>query len=176
MLVRNVMQKALASVKIFSSTTVQYQWMLVVTFHQLVCLYSPVGKEGELPRRLYWLIGGPISAVNILFVFNNKLREGVFRTFGIPKPSYFSWIKLVMKKRSSTTKGLLLGFFFSTEGPQDKNIIGKVILRTLSLSLSLSLCRRSSRRISCLEAMTAIIEAITEGWQLRPSPSWGGKD
>jgi hypothetical protein len=71
--------------------------------------------------------------VNFIFVFNNKLREGVFWTFGIPKPSYFSWIELVMKKRSSTMKGLLLGVFFSAEGPQDKGIIGKVILRTLSL-------------------------------------------
>jgi hypothetical protein len=132
---------------------------VVVTFHQLVCLYSPVGKEGEPPRRSYSLIGGPISVVNILFVFNHKLREGVFRTFGIPKPSYFSRIELVMKKRSSTAKGLLLGFFFSAEGPQDKNIIRKVIFRTLSLSL----CRRSSRRRSCLEATTVITEAITEG-------------
>jgi hypothetical protein len=38
-----------------------------------------------------------------------------------------------MKKRSSTAKGLLLGVFLSAEGPQDKGIIGKVILRTLSL-------------------------------------------
>jgi hypothetical protein len=38
-----------------------------------------------------------------------------------------------MKKRSSTAKGLLFGVFFSIEGPQDKGIIGKVILRTLSL-------------------------------------------
>jgi hypothetical protein len=31
--------------------------------------------------------------------------------------------------------GWLLGVFFSAEGPQDKNIIEKVILRTLSLSV-----------------------------------------
>jgi hypothetical protein len=38
-----------------------------------------------------------------------------------------------MKKQSTTMKGLLLGVFFSAEGPQDKVFIGKVILRTLSL-------------------------------------------
>jgi hypothetical protein len=39
-----------------------------------------------------------------------------------------------MIKRSSTAKGVLLGVLLSTESPQDKGIIGKVILRTLSLS------------------------------------------
>jgi hypothetical protein len=66
--------------------------------------------------------------------FDNKLREGVFWTFSIPNPSYFLRIELVMKKRSSIAEGLLLGVFFSAEGPQDKDTIGKVILRTLSLS------------------------------------------
>jgi hypothetical protein len=98
---------------------------VVVTSHQLICLYSPIGEEGEPPRHAYWLIGGPVSDVNFIFVFNNKLREGVFWTFGIPKPSYFSQIELIMKKRSSTTKGLLLGVFFSIEGPQDEYIIDK---------------------------------------------------
>jgi hypothetical protein len=93
----------------------------VVTFHQLVCLYSPAGEEGEPPKRAYWLIGGPISARNILFVFYNKLREGICWTFGILKPLYYSRIELIMKKRSSTAKGLLLGVFFSAEGPQDIN-------------------------------------------------------
>jgi hypothetical protein len=36
-----------------------------------------------------------------------------------------------MKKRSSNAKGLLLGVFFSAEGPQDKGITGKVMLRIL---------------------------------------------
>jgi hypothetical protein len=92
---------------------------VVVTSHQPISLNSPVGEEGELPKCAYWLIGGPASAWNILFGFYNKLREGVFRTFVILKPSCFSWIELVMKKRSSTVKGLLLGAFFSIEGPQD---------------------------------------------------------
>jgi hypothetical protein len=93
----------------------------VVTSQQLVCLYIPAGEEGEPPKRAYWLIGGPVSARSTLFVFDNKLREGVFRTFGIPKLSYYSRIELIMKKRSSTAKGLLLGVFFSAEGPQDIN-------------------------------------------------------
>jgi hypothetical protein len=42
---------------------------VVVTSHQLVYLYSPAGEEGEPPRHTYWLIGGPASAVNIIFVF-----------------------------------------------------------------------------------------------------------
>jgi hypothetical protein len=42
---------------------------VVVTSHQLVCLYSPAGKEGELPKRTYWLNGGPANARNILIVF-----------------------------------------------------------------------------------------------------------
>jgi hypothetical protein len=41
---------------------------VVVTSHQPVCLYSPAGEEGEPPKRTYWLIGGPSSAWNILFV------------------------------------------------------------------------------------------------------------
>jgi hypothetical protein len=48
-----------------------------------------------------------------------------FWTFNIQKPSYFSRIELVMKKRPSTAKGLLLGVF-STEGPQDEDIVCKL--------------------------------------------------
>jgi hypothetical protein len=61
--------------------------------------------------------------------FDNKLREGVFQTFIISKPLCFLRIELVTKKRSSTAKGLLFEVFFSTEGPQDKNIFGKIIQR-----------------------------------------------
>jgi hypothetical protein len=45
--------------------------------------------------------------------------EGVFRIFDIPKLSYYSRIELVMKKRFSTAKELLLRVFFFAEGPQD---------------------------------------------------------
>jgi hypothetical protein len=51
---------------------------VMVTSNQLVFLYSPAGEEGKPPRRAYWLIGGPVSNVNFIFVFNDKLREGVF--------------------------------------------------------------------------------------------------
>jgi hypothetical protein len=42
---------------------------VVVTSQQLVYLYSPAGEEGKLPKRAYWLNGGPASARNILIVF-----------------------------------------------------------------------------------------------------------
>jgi hypothetical protein len=102
---------------------------VAVTSHQPVCLYSPTGEEGEPPKCAYWLNDGPTSAWNILMFFDNKLREGVFRTFDIPKPLCYSWIELIMKKRSSTANELLLGVFFSAKGPRDKYTIGKVILR-----------------------------------------------
>jgi hypothetical protein len=60
---------------------------VVVTSHQPDYLYNAAGEEGEPPERVHWLNGGSTSARNILIVFNNKLREGVFRTFGIPMPS-----------------------------------------------------------------------------------------
>jgi hypothetical protein len=41
----------------------------VVTSHQLVCLYSLTGEEGKPPRRVYWLIGEPVTAVNFVFIF-----------------------------------------------------------------------------------------------------------
>jgi hypothetical protein len=71
--------------------------------------------------------------------FDNKLREGVFRTFGIPKPFCFSRIKLVTKKRSSTTNALLLGVFLSAEGAQGKNTYGKIIQRLTEAIFSLGL-------------------------------------
>jgi hypothetical protein len=36
--------------------------------------------------------------LNFLFIFYNKLREGVFWTFSIQKPLFVSWIVLVMEK------------------------------------------------------------------------------
>jgi hypothetical protein len=41
-----------------------------------------------------------------------------------------------MKKRTSIVKGLLLGIFFSAEGPQDKDIASKVMLRILPAEVS----------------------------------------
>ena len=61
-------------------------------------------------------------ALEIFYIiFDNKLREGVFRTFGILKPLCFLRTELITKKWSSTAKGLLLGVFFSAEGPQDED-------------------------------------------------------
>jgi hypothetical protein len=71
-----------------------------------------------VPLILRWTSTGR----NFLFVFNNKLREGVFRTFGVQKPSCVLRIELVMKKRPSTAKGLLLGVSFA-KGPQDEGIV-----------------------------------------------------
>jgi hypothetical protein len=42
---------------------------VVVTSHQLVYLYSPACEEGEPLKRAYLLIGGPVSAINFVFVF-----------------------------------------------------------------------------------------------------------
>jgi hypothetical protein len=60
-----------------------------------------------------------------------------------------------MKKRPSTTKGLLLGVFFSTESPQDINH------RQSGTEDFLSLCRSSLRRRSRLEATMASVKAAT---------------
>jgi hypothetical protein len=49
------------------------------------------------------------------------LREGVFRTFGIPKPWRFFKDQARYEKRSSTTKGLLLGVCFIAKGPLRRN-------------------------------------------------------
>jgi hypothetical protein len=105
---------------------------VVVTSHQPICLYSPTGEEGEPPQCAHWLNGGLANARNILIVFDNKLREGVFRTFGIPKPSCFSRTELVMKKRSSTAKGYYWG---SSSPPKvlKEDTFGKMIQRSALL-------------------------------------------
>jgi hypothetical protein len=102
---------------------------VVVTFHQLVYLYSPAGEEGEPPRHTYWLIGGPASAVDILFIFNNKLTEGVFQTFCIPKPLYCSRIELVMKNDLASQRGYCWGSSSLPKVLKTKTI-GKVVLKT----------------------------------------------
>jgi hypothetical protein len=61
-----------------------------------------------------------------------------------------------MKNDLAHADTLLLGVFFSVEGPQGKDTIGKVVLKTLFFS-----CRRSSRRRSRLEATMATAEAAT---------------
>jgi hypothetical protein len=82
---------------------------VVVTSHQPVCLYSHAGEEGEPPKHAYWLNGGPANARNILIVFYNKLREGVFRTFGILNPLCFSRTELVTKNDLAPRMGYCWG-------------------------------------------------------------------
>jgi hypothetical protein len=65
--------------------------------------------------------------------------EGVFRTFGIPKPLCFFADRAHYKKLSSTAKGVLLGVFFSAEGPQGKNTFDKMIQRIAEATFSLDL-------------------------------------
>jgi hypothetical protein len=50
-----------------------------------------------------------------------------------------------MKKRSSTTKELLLGVFFSAKGPQNKDTIDKVVLK-ISLFLLKVLKTKTSHK------------------------------
>jgi hypothetical protein len=83
--------------------------IVVVASHQPICLYSPTGEEGEPPQRAHWLNSRPTNARNILIVFYNKLREGVFRTFGILKPLCFSWTELVTKNDLAPRRGYYWG-------------------------------------------------------------------
>jgi hypothetical protein len=59
----------------------------------------------------------------------NELREGVFQTFGIPKPLRFFVDRARYEKQSSTAKGLLLGVFFCAEGPLSKNTFDRTICK-----------------------------------------------
>jgi hypothetical protein len=81
----------------------------MVTPHQPVCLYRAAGEEVELPHCLHWLSDGPFDERNNLIVFDNKLREGVFRTFGFPKPLCFSRIELIMKNDLAPRRGYCRG-------------------------------------------------------------------
>jgi hypothetical protein len=88
----------------------------VVTSHLPVCLYSAAGKKVNrqdfytrrtvactrctVDRRdqIVTLQGGTTTRSESESFLDNELREGVFRTFGFPKPKrLFSRIKLVMR-------------------------------------------------------------------------------
>ena len=88
----------------------------VVTSHLPVCLYSVAGKKvnhqdftpdkQSLAPTERWatkpekvnLHGGTAPRSETVSFLGNELREGVFRTFGFPKPKrLFSRIKLVTK-------------------------------------------------------------------------------
>jgi hypothetical protein len=115
----------------------------VVTSHLLICLYNTAGKKAKLQdfytRRTpaytrcavdrrdqtVTLQGGTVTRWEIESFLDNELREGVFWTFGSPKPKrLFSRIKLVTKNDLAPRKGLLLGLCFVAEG-----LIGRSGLR-----------------------------------------------
>jgi hypothetical protein len=108
---------------------------VVVTSHQPVCLYNPAGEEGEPPKHAYRLNGGPTSAQNILIVFITSSGKVFFGPSAFRSLRVFHGPSSLRKKRSSTTKGLLLGVFFLVEDAQDKNTFGKMIQKS-SLPLS----------------------------------------
>ena len=57
---------------------------------------------------------------------DNELREGVFRTFGIPKPKRIFYGSSSLRKTIGTVKGLLLGVCFVAEGPVRRNTFGRL--------------------------------------------------
>jgi hypothetical protein len=96
----------------------------VVTSHLPVCLYSDAGKKVNrqdfytrrtaactrcaVDRRdqIVTLQGGTATRSETESFLDNELREGVFRTFGFPKPKIlFSRIKLVTKNDLAPRRG-----------------------------------------------------------------------
>jgi hypothetical protein len=96
---------------------------VVVTSHLPVCLYSAAGKKvnrqdfytGQTVARTHCtvghknqvnLYGGTALRSETVSFLGNELREGVFRTFGFPKPKrLFSRIKLVTKNDLAPRRG-----------------------------------------------------------------------
>jgi hypothetical protein len=99
----------------------------VVTSHLLVCLYSVAGKKAKrqdfytrrspacthcaVGRRgqTVTLQGGTATRREIESFLGNELREGVFWTFGSPKPKRLFTDQARYEKRSSTAKGATVG-------------------------------------------------------------------
>jgi hypothetical protein len=108
----------------------------VVTPHQPVCLYSATGEEGEPPDRLHWLSGGPPEAWNILIASRQRAQGRCFSDFRHSEAFVFFADRARYEKRSSSTKGLLLGVFFSTEGTQGKNTFDKMIQKLAEVTFS----------------------------------------
>jgi hypothetical protein len=111
-------------VKNFGSKTVQIAMNVVVTSHLPVCLYSDAGKKVNrqdfytrrtaaytrcaVDRRdqIVTLQGGTVTRSETKSFLDNELREGVFWTFGFPKPKkLFSRIKLVTKNDLAPRRG-----------------------------------------------------------------------
>jgi hypothetical protein len=104
---------------------------VVVTPHQLVCLYSAAGGEGEPPCRSHWLSGGPSGVQNIIIVSRQRAQGRCFLDLRHSEAFIFFADRARYEKRSSTSKGLLLGVFFSAEGPLGKNTFGKTVQRQI---------------------------------------------
>jgi hypothetical protein len=102
---------------------------VVVTPHQPVCLYSAAGGEGESPNCSHWLSGGPSSVRNIIIVSWQQAQGRCFSDLRHSEAFVFFVDRARYKKRSSTAKRLLLGVFFSAEGPQGKDTFGKRVQR-----------------------------------------------
>jgi hypothetical protein len=115
-------------VKNFGSRTVQIAMNAVVTSHLLICLYSTAGKKAKrqdfytrrkpactrcaVDRRdqTVTLQRGTATRWEIKSFLDNELREGVFWTFGSPKPKrLFFTDQARYEKRSSTAKGATVG-------------------------------------------------------------------
>jgi hypothetical protein len=77
--------------------------------------------------------GGTAPRSETVSFLGNELREGVFWTFGFPKPKrLFFTDQARYEKQSSTAKGLLLGPCFVAEGPAGRNSFGKSCLYVMS--------------------------------------------
>jgi hypothetical protein len=111
-------------VKNFGSKTVQIAMNAVVTSHLPVCLYSDAGKKVNRQDfytkrtaartrctvdhrdQIVTLQGGTVTRSETESFLDNELREGVFWTFGFPKPKIpFSRIKLVTKNDLAPRRG-----------------------------------------------------------------------
>jgi hypothetical protein len=101
----------------------------VVTPHQHVCLYSAVGGEGEPPYCSHLLSGGPPGVQNIIIVSHQRAQGRCFLDLRRSEAFVFFADRARYEKQSSTTNGLLLGVFFSVEGPQGKNTFDKTVQR-----------------------------------------------
>jgi hypothetical protein len=110
---------------------------VVVTPHQPVCLYSAIGEEGKSLYRLHWLSGGPPEARNILIVSRQRAQGRCISDLWHSEAFMFFVDRACYKKRPSTVKGLLLGVFFSAEGPQGKNTFDKMIQKLAEVTFSL---------------------------------------
>jgi hypothetical protein len=87
---------------------------------------GPQGVRRKITRSCVPVLWWDHLALGIFkSLLNNELMEGVFRTFGIPKPKEFFTGRARYEKRSGTIKGLLLGVCFVTEGPVRRNTIGR---------------------------------------------------